>query len=375
MKFSLNELSGSLGDLGTYLPLVIMLAKKNLIDINNVLFFSGFLNCITAFVWDIPMPVQPMKSIASVAITENELTKEQILTSGILIGGIVLIIGITKTIDKINKIVPKSVICGIQLGLGLNMSIKGISMITVKDLFVFDGLITGICLGIITFISFSFKRIPIALILVIIGIIYTVCIIPSNSYYFINPININTISKVTKDDWYYGFIRGTLPQLPLTILNSVISVCALSYNLFPDNVKVTRTSVASSVGLMNLLTCPFGGLPVCHGAGGLAGQYKFGARNGASILFLGLNKILLSLIFGNILIDILKSFPDSILGVLLFYSGLELAIKGSKTEVNYILLITTSIQMTTDTFIGCLSGCCLSLIEYIVNKYVINDLR
>ena len=366
MKITLNELSGSLGDLGTYLPLVIGLSKLNLIDINTVLFLTGILNIVTAIAWDIPMPVQPMKSISMIAITENTLTKEQIMTSGILVGSIVLLLGLTKMIDQFNKIISKSIISGIQLGLGLNMSIKGINYIYNLNLI---EQIISIILALLTFISFNYNKIPSALLLVILGSVYSIFIMESNYYIFKIPIDIDTIQNIKKNDWYYGFINGALPQLPLTLMNSVISVCALSKELFPENKKVTRISVSSSVGLMNLLTCPLGCLPMCHGAGGLAGQYKFGARNGFSILFLGLIKIILGLTCGNILNNILYSFPDGILGILLLYSGIELAQKAtSKCIINNITLLTAAIQISTNTFIGTLFGIILSIIQFIIDN-------
>jgi len=369
MKITLNELSGSLGDLGTYLPLVIGLAKLNLIDINVVLFLSGILNIITAIAWDCPMPVQPMKSIASVAITESILTKESILTSGILIGGIVLLIGISKTIEYINKLISKCIISGIQLGLGFKMSIKGLEYIINSSII---EIIISIILGVLTFISFNFNKIPSALILVIIGTIYSLCTMVYPNYNFIIPIDINIIQNISKNDWYIGFMYGALPQLPLTLLNSVLSVCALSKELFPENNKVNRISVSSSVGLMNLLTCPLGGLPMCHGAGGLAGQYKFGARNGFSIMFLGIIKVLIGLCLGNLLSNILYSFPNWILGILLFFSGLELAIKAVNNDCNIITLITATIQITTNTFIGTMSGLLLSFVQYLIEYIKIN---
>ena len=75
-------------------------------------------------------------------------------------------------------------------------------------------------------------------------------------------------------DWVRGIWRAGLPQLPLTTLNSVISVTALARKLFPDKEPpATRVGVATSVGVMNVVGCWFGGAPACHGAGGLAGQY------------------------------------------------------------------------------------------------------
>merc|ERR1712151_1241578 len=114
---------------------------------------------------------------------------------------------------------------------------------------------------------------------------------------------------------------GTIPQLPLTTLNSVVSVCALSVDLFRSEIDggkgVSRVSVASSVGLMNLIGCWFGAMPSCHGAGGLAGQFRFGARGGASILFLGVVKIAVSPTLGHTLDNVIQYYPLTILGVLL----------------------------------------------------------
>lgn len=114
-------------------------------------------------------------------------------------------------------------------------------------------------------------------------------------------------------------------QLPLTTLNSIVAVSALSNDLLPDLPTPSVTSLGISVGLMNLTSTWFGGMPVCHGAGGLAAQYRFGARSGASIIFLGLFKILLGLVFGETLVNLLSYYPKSLLGIMVFAAGLELA--------------------------------------------------
>jgi len=125
-----------------------------------------------------------------------------------------------------------------------------------------------------------------------------------------------------------------LPQLPLTTLNSVVSVCALSIDLFGDPASggkgASRASVASSVGFMNVFGCWFGAMPACHGAGGLAGQYKFGARGGMAVFMLGSAKIALALCVGSVLEQIIEFYPRSILGVLLLFAGVELASVGAK---------------------------------------------
>ncbi|HSA24376.1 MAG TPA: putative sulfate/molybdate transporter, partial [Myxococcota bacterium] len=125
-------------------------------------------------------------------------------------------------------------------------------------------------------------------------------------------------------DWLGGLWKAGLPQVPLTVLNSVLAVCALSADYFPGQ-GISPRRMAASVGLMNLLCAPLGGIPMCHGSGGLAAQVLFGARTGGSVVMLGLGKALAGLAFGGALLSLLQSYPSAILGVLLVFAGLELA--------------------------------------------------
>jgi hypothetical protein len=125
-------------------------------------------------------------------------------------------------------------------------------------------------------------------------------------------------------DWRVGVLRAGLPQLSLTVFNSVVSVTALAGTLFPARAP-RAGAVAMSVGAMNLVGCWFGAMPACHGAGGLAGQVRFGARSGAAPIFLGLIKLSLGLLLGSSLAALVASFPVPILGAMLVFAGVELA--------------------------------------------------
>ena len=168
-------------------------------------------------------------------------------------------------------------------------------------------------------------------------------------------------------DFVDGTIKAAIPQIPLTTLNSVIAVCALSRDLFPKNGAGTR-EVSISVGLMNLVGCWFGAMPMCHGAGGLAGQYRFGARTGGSVVFLGLIKILIGIFLGGAAFSILASYPVSVLGVLLIFSGIELALvtKDIKTKTDYFVMIITAaaIIALSSTAIGFVIGLAFSYLFY-----------
>ena len=155
------------------------------------------------------------------------------------------------------------------------------------------------------------------------------------------------------NDWSIG-LRGAVPQIPLTTLNSVIAVCALSIDLFPKRPARPRR-VAISVALMNLVCCPMGAMPMCHGSGGLAAQYRFGARTGGSVVVLGVAKMTLALLFGGSLLIWLQEYPKSVLGVLLLFSGLELALvcRDQTTRMNFfVMMITAGACLALDTAIG-----------------------
>lgn len=137
-----------------------------------------------------------------------------------------------------------------------------------------------------------------------------------------------------------GFFRApesaismAVGQLPLTTLNSIIAASALSADLLPQIPEPTVTALGLSVAVMNLTGTWLGCMPLCHGSGGLAAQHRFGARSGASVIMLGFLKLVLGLFLGNTLVDLLDSFPKSLLGVMVFAAGLELAKIG--VEVNW----------------------------------------
>ena len=130
-----------------------------------------------------------------------------------------------------------------------------------------------------------------------------------------------------------GALDAGLGQIPLTTLNSIIAVSYLSADLLPHIPAPGVTSIGISVALMNLIGGWFGAMPVCHGSGGLAAQYRFGARSGASIVVLGVFKIILGLLFGGSLVALLREYPKSLLGVMVIAAGLELAKVGE--SLNY----------------------------------------
>ncbi|KAJ6674071.1 hypothetical protein OIU85_013017 [Salix viminalis] len=93
------------------------------------------------------------------------------------------------------------------------------------------------------------------------------------------------------------------------------------------------------------MECWFGAMPCYHGARGLAGQYKFGGRSGGCVALLGLAKLVLGMALGSSLVMVLNQFPVGVLGVLLLFAGIELAMASrdmNTKEDSFVMLLCTA---------------------------------
>ena len=343
LRFDRAEVAGALGDLGTFIPLLVGMVHQCGLQIGPALLAAGVMNVFTGLAFGIPMAVQPMKAIAAVAIAEG-LNESQILAAGIATGVVVLLLGLTGLIDTLNRIIPRSVVRGLQLALGLKLLTGGFAMIARTGVWIgYDSIATGVASAIVVLLLYQSKRVPAALAVFAIGVVVLLAADPtllSNTRF---GFAWRWPDLGNSQDWLHGIRRAALPQLPLTTLNSVIAVCALSSDLFPKRSAAPRR-VAISVGLMNILACPFGAMPMCHGAGGLAAQYRFGARTGGSVVILGTVKIVLALALGSSLLVWLDAYPESVLGVLLLFSGLELTLvcRDQRRRRDFLIMLMTA---------------------------------
>lgn len=324
-RFNRHEMAGSLGDLGTFLPLLVGMAATNGLDFSASMFFAGLFNVVTGLAFSIPMAVQPMKAIAAVALTGG-LTAPQIVAAGASVSAMVLVLGATGLIDALHRAIPRSVVRGLQLALGLSLVMKGLQMVAGTGAWVGpDSYLVGAVAACTVPLLFFSRRVPAALVLFGAGIALALWKHPEVAGSLHLGFTLPSWSPPSWSDFEAAFFKAALPQLPLTTLNSVVAVCALSADLFPER-RAEPRKVAVSVGLMNLVAGWFGGMPMCHGAGGLAGQHRFGARTNGSILLLGGVKMLVGVVLGASLMAMCGAFPASVLGVMLAFSGMELAL-------------------------------------------------
>lgn len=329
----LREISGSLGDLGTFLPIVIALTEGHQISLTTTLVLTGIYNVLTGMFFGIPLPVQPMKAIAAVAILKS-LTAGQTAAAGIFVSSCILIFSITGLLSWFTRAIPIPVVKGIQVGAGLSLIIaagsKALSSLSWTGPSWADNYLWMIAAFIVLFAINVRPRMPYALVLTITGIVFAIARITSDTHRHLPRFRTwHPNTRVpSPNDWKTGILDAGIGQLPLTTLNSIVAVTQLAADILPDIETPSCTAVGLSVAAMNLFGCWFGAMPVCHGSGGLAAQYHFGARSGASIIFLGLLKLLVGILFGESLTDLLHKFPLALLSVMIIAAGLELASVG-----------------------------------------------
>jgi len=340
----LTEISGSLGDIGTLLPLLIALTLTSSISLPSTLFISGLANILTGILFGIPLPVQPMKAIASIAIAQS-FTQAETASAGLFVAGAIGALSLTGLVRWFTGVVPVPVVKGIQMGTGLSLVISAGKLYPgngggrwVEVLVAFLALL----------VSERMRRVPYALIVFVAGIIGAIL------------YGHGTVDRAGFGIWHphtfvpspesfrVGVLEAGIGQLPLTTLNSVIAVAFLAEDLLPDIKTPSTTSLGLSVAVINLVGCWFGAMPVCHGSGGLAAQYRFGARSGASIIFLGLIKLLLGLFASDLALYLFDQFPSTLLCILLIAAGLELVKVGESLNTTEARDLNTIDKGVTD---------------------------
>jgi hypothetical protein len=281
----------------------------------------GLMQYATALRYRMPMPVQPLKAVAVLVITQK-IAPEVLYGGGLAIGLVMLALTLTGGITWLARVVPKAVIRGVQLGLGIQLA-----MLALKDYVQADG-IRGYALaatGFLVIIAlFGNRRFPPAIPVIAIGVVYALVYKMSGSD-FSNAagFTLPEIRPVSVSDVTTGFVLLALPQIPLSIGNSILATRQVAEDLFPER-NVTVRKLSLTYALMNLVNPFFGGVPTCHGSGGLVGHYTFGARTGGSILIYGSIFLLLGLFFASGFQQVVQVFPLPILGVLLFFEAAAL---------------------------------------------------
>jgi SulP family sulfate permease len=338
-----REIGGGLGDLGILLPLAILLIMNNGLSPAAVFIFIGFHYLITGYYFKIPLPVQPLKAMAVTALAMGASSR-LVGAAGILMGGILLILAFGNLASLLEKIFTRPVIRGIQLAIGLFLVKQGLSLM-MSPAKIFSGMgpvfespyfsmVLGIGTGLFLFLLLPKTKIPATMIILPAGMLLGAVIGLASDHQFRMPYPLfplpgspRAFPEPIVPSWNElgtAFALLVIPQIPLTFANSVVSCCQVSRDYFGQQAKkVTPRALCVSLGLGNLLGGFFGGLPCCHGAGGLTSHYLFGARTGRATIFTGLLFLASGFLFGNSVHRLFALIPVPILGAFLVYAGVE----------------------------------------------------
>jgi SulP family sulfate permease len=372
-QFNRMEFAGSLGDLGTLLPLAIGLIFVNGLSPSGLFLSVGLYYILSGLYFGVTVPVQPMKIIGAYAIA-TAMSANQVLASGVMMGLLLLIIGVTGAVTLIGKYIPKSVVRGVQLstvqfmiGTSKFQMLQQMAepYLTIQSLGPIPiGILLGLIGCVLVFLLIENRRFPAALILVVggiaVGLLFGTHEGVDQLRIGLSPPQILPLGLPSGVDFAFAFFALVLPQIPMTLGNAVVAYVDLSKEYFPDNSrKVTYKSACISMAVANFLSFILGGMPLCHGAGGLAAHYRFGARTGGSNLIIGVIFVLLAIFLGNHVLMVVKLLPMSILGVLLLFAGGQLAltlidIDGRKDL--FVALIMLGITLASNLAAGFIVG-------------------
>lgn len=318
IRFDRNELSGAFGDIGTDLPLIVGMILAAGLHSPSVLVMFGLMQVVTARTYRMPMPVQPLKAVAVIVITQK-IAPDVLYGGGLAIGLAMLALTFSGAIGWLARTVPKSVVRGLQLGLGFQLA-----MLAMRDYVRADGT-PGLILAAVAFVLvialWGNRKIPPALPVVALGVAYALAFkVTGRTFPDAVGFTLPQVRPVSWDAIVAGFVLLAIPQIPLSLGNSILATRQIADDLFPGN-TITIRKLSVTYGMMNLVNPFLGGVPTCHGSGGLVGHYTFGARTGGSIIIYGSIYLVLGLFFASGFAQVVQIFPLPVLGVLLFFEG------------------------------------------------------
>jgi len=349
LRFTLSELAGAFGDFGIIIPLMFAAAVVCRLNLGYIFLFFGIWFIVTGLVYRIPIPVEPMKVIAVVAIS-GTLAGTEIAAAGILLGVMFFFLGFGRWMQYIEKYVPEAVIRGIQLGLAL-LLLKSAAEFCIKDPLFF---IFGVAVIAVIFAVSYYRKVPdlsalcLMVIAGVIGVIMT-------GFPEIYPIGLPALVIPGIPDFAQSVPGLVIPQAVVTITNAILATSLLSKDLFTRDVPPAKLS--KTIGVMNIVSSPLGGFPMCHGAGGLAAQYRFGARTGGSNIIAGVILLVIALFFAGPGFQQLIS--PGIYGALLLFVGIEMGKHGFKTD-NMAATLVTGVMAVISVALGFFVGLFIS---------------
>jgi len=321
IRYDRNELSGAFGDMGTDFPLIAGMILAAGLNPASVLTLFGLMQIFTGLLYGIPMPAQPLKAMAVLVISQKA-SSAVLFGAGLAIGVVMLVLAATGLLTLLANAVPKSVVRGIQFGLGLQLA-----TLALRDYVPAEGaggLILAVLAFFLTLLLLGNRRIPPAPFVLALGLAFAL-------WFRVHPrlllqgvgFVLPALHVPTRHDIWVGFYVLAIPQLALSFGNSILATRQVTADLFPGR-DLSIKKIGLTYSAMNLVNPFFSGVPTCHGSGGMVGHYTFGARTGGSVIIYGLFYLILGLFFSAAFQQVIPLFPKPVLGIMLLFEALAL---------------------------------------------------
>jgi len=321
------DIAGAFGDIGILFPIAIALISLNHMNPTAVFLTAGAAYLLSGAYFKIPMPVQPFKAVAAIALA-LQLPPTSIASAGLLMGVLLAIIGATNLVTPLARLFTLPIIRGIQLGLGLILLREGLRLVSRSSAVPMGGVNISAWLvaaigGVILLALQQSRRFPAALVLLTAGVAFGVLAnwqaLPLLGW---GPVPLALLHPHA-DEMKSVLLALVLPQFALTFGNSIVATENTAHLLYGAQARrVTVRGLSVSIGFMNLVSGMLIGAPTCHGSGGITAHYKFGARTQKSNYVIGMVCLLLAL-FGESAVGFLHLIPTAVLGVFLVYVGVQ----------------------------------------------------
>ena len=317
-EFSVSEFAGALGDFGPLNPFLIGYVAILGVDPVGLFLMMGIANIVVGLLYNVPLSVEAKKAVGAAALAQR-WKPSQLYAVGVGTGIAWIVLGLSGLSEKIAKLTPRCVVRGIQLSLALTLTFESAYLSKSNPLLAVVSVLSAALLLRIKRIG---RYVPAAIFLFAIGLFFAVSddVIPRLSIAFQIPtLQVPSLGEIALTMITVGFA-----QIFLTLGNAVIATAALCRKYFPER-EVKERHLALNMGVLNAVSPFFGGVPLCHGADGVASQYLFGARTGGSMILEGVLEIVLSLFLAGSVVAVFGAFPQPVIGAMLFLTAFELA--------------------------------------------------
>ena len=341
-----GEVSGAFADLGVLIPLEAGLIAVNGLNPTATLLGVGIAYIAAGWYFRLPMPVQPLKAFSVIAIAQA-LSPSVIAAGALQMSLFLFLLGSTRAVEYLTRAVPLPVVRGVQFALGIVLIRNSLGMVLSKPFLVGgDGqryvglaglemsasLLLGIVCLVLLLLLLWRSWFPGSALVVVLGVLVGIAVVGKDVQFALGPVPIGLdLPRLT--DFPLALVVLVIPQLPLTLTNSVIATVDTARTYYgPGAARVTPVRTTISVALGNLWAGLAGGLPICHGSGGLTAHYRMGARTPAATAVTGVVLISVALLFGRSALEVRNLMPYAVLGVLLLYVGLQHLLLGLKVK-------------------------------------------